>query len=213
MKSIIRMIAPLIFLAFTACGGGDEGGPPPAPLNSPLSKEGVQTQDDMLNQIAQLKSGACDQQGTEVMLILIASRANQQPGGPGFGQPPPQLPPPNPGCENLLNNIIWNFTHILKQNGEPWANDMAAKLWLAKQIAGFLNHIRDKVAPVAAAAGINPDQLLTVFADQLKPYFQSMLARVGTGTPLAANAASYMNGMGGPPPPMQAGGSSFGYNY
>lgn len=193
MKTLLLQVMPLLFIVFAACGGGDSNEEPPKPNGAPLTQEGFKTQEDMLAQLRQLKTGACEQQGTQVIAILVASRQANPP-LPGYPPPAPvRLPDPNPQCVNLLNNIIWNFTHIVKQNGEPWANDIAAKLWLARQIAGFLNHLRDKAAPVLVASGIDPNQTLQVFASDLKPYFQNMMGQVGSGTAFMMNAQPYLN--------------------
>lgn len=197
MKRIITLLSSLVFLAFTACGGGDDsGGAPPPPLNSPLNPGSVQIKDDMLNQINALKGGACEQEGKDVMFVLIAAQATGGPAGVN-GLPPLQDRTNSAGCDNLLNNIIWNSTHILYANGQPWINDPAAKFYMAQRIGAFLNRIQGQVQPAASAAGIPPDQLLATFQNQLIPYFQSRVRRLSSQAPeLAGIASPYLGGTG-----------------
>ena len=200
MKRIFTILSSCVFLTFVACGGGDDGGgAPPPPLSSPLNPGSVEIKDDMLNQINALKGGACDQEGTQVMLFLIASQQGQgQGGGMGGGMPMP-MPQSSAsgGCDNLLNNILWNASHIIYTNQQPWINDTAAKMWLAQRIGALLNRVQRNVAPAAQAAGIPPDQLLNTFQGQLMPYFQQKVQRLNATNPGLGNAASsYIGGSG-----------------
>jgi len=195
MKRIITILSSCIFLTFVACGGGDDGGgAPPPPLTSPLNPGSVEIKDDMINQINALKGGACDQEGTQVMMFLIASQAGGQ--GQGAGMPIPQSSQSG-GCDNLLNNIMWNASHIIYTNQQPWINDTQAKMWLAQRIGALMNRVQQNVAPAAQAAGIPPDQLLNTFQGQLMPYFQQKVQRLNGSNPgLSSAASSYIGGSG-----------------
>jgi len=209
MKRILTLMSSLVFLTFVACGGGDDaGGAPPPPLSSPLNPGSIEIKDDMINQINALKGGACEQEGVDVMVTLIMS---QQQGQGGAGMPmqggmgmPGGMQGGNPiagrangGCDNLLNNIIYNASHIQYQNGSSWINEPAAKMYLAQRLGALLNRVGQKVGPMASAAGIPPDQMLSTFQSQLVPYFQSTVQRLSTQAPgLSQAAGPYLGGTG-----------------
>lgn len=162
---ILTGILSLTFVA--ACGGGDDSQPPPAPptLQGPSNQQALM---DLMAQ-AQRAKQSCTQDYTPMFMAMAMSTAGaQQPGAQPGAQPGgmaailPQLMQQNQGanCQSNLMNLMMAFTSIMVPSATPggaatpYANDPAARQWMAMQLAGIANRIWGGVQQTLTASGI-----------------------------------------------------------
>ena len=134
MKKYLVILSPIVFVFFIACGGKDDGAPPPIPpalglaMNNPNDQQALRD----LQMAANQAKRECSQSMSPLMLVM-ATRI--QSGSPGL----PFLPQGAGGdCSNSLTNFLMQYSTLAQGQ---YANDPSTRPWFISQVGGIINRI------------------------------------------------------------------------
>lgn len=125
LRRILILLAPLVFIAFTGCGGDDQDTAPPTSLTGPEHPDDMASRLDLQNKMRAAKSSCVEAFAPAVM--AAAPIVFSQPGVPIASLFQPGSPvssalastqPQQAQCVNNLDMAIYNITKM--NNGKYW---------------------------------------------------------------------------------------------
>jgi len=155
IRRLTILLLPLVFIAFTGCGGKDSDEAPPTALQGPEHPDDMASRMDLQNKMKAAKSSCTEAFGPPMM--AAAPVLYTQPGvnpamlfGPG-GPASAALASTGPSqadCANNLNMALYNITKM--QNGKYWVRTDVQK-WFYGNLGAIGDRIASHIPPEALA--------------------------------------------------------------